>query len=346
MRSTVIFCWSGFPQYAARCIGAFVAAHPDVETRVWATRPLVPVEGMETLAACSVTWVEADEVLPLPDRPQETTVFATGWHVPAFMRLCSAVRKRGGRAILMCDHNYVRPQDLKEVLMDWARTWRFRLLKRKRFDGFMVPGESGRILLRRWGVPESLIAKGMYSADGSIFHDGAPLSLRPMRMMFVGQFCERKNVTRLVRAFRQAKADGWELHLFGSGTLNVQAGEGIVVHPFVQPEALAEEYRQARVFCLPSVEEHWGLVVHEAALSGCLLALSDRVGAAADFLGSGNGMVFDPYDVSDMKRTMERTMCLTHEERAAAQAESCKLAGSVGLATFAESVWRMCRASR
>ena len=44
---------------------------------------------------------------------------------------------------------------------------------------------------------------------------------------------------------------------------------------------------------LPSLEEHWGLVVHEAALSGCQLVLSHAVGAGSDLLEHGlNGFGF------------------------------------------------------
>lgn len=344
MVERVVFCWSGFPQYAARLVGAFAKAHPEADVRVVATRPRVPVEGMERLCGCPVTWLDSpnqsvDESGLLSRR---TVVFATGWHVPAFMRLCAAARKAGGRAICMVDNNFVEGTDLRSRFCAWVKSVRFRLCKRRLFDGFMVPGKSGCKLLKSWGVADELIHEGMYSADATLFRDGGPLALRPKRMIYVGQFSERKNVARLVEAFRRANDSTWELHLFGCGPVDVRSGDGVVVHPFAQPEDLAEEYRRSRVFCLPSVEEHWGLVVHEAALSGCVLALSNRVGAADDFFAGKSGVLFDPHSVDDMVVKLRQVMRMTAEELEAARAGVLSAARAHGIDLFVGGVECLC----
>ena len=110
------------------------------------------------------------------------------------------------------------------------------------------------------------------------------------------------------------------------------------MHPFVQPEALAAEYSQARIFCLPSVDEHWGLVVHEAALSGCVLALSERVGAAEDLLGDDNGVRFDPTDMDDMVGKLRWAMTQPEDSAEAAGRASLVRAGAFGLERFVAGV--------
>ena len=40
----------------------------------------------------------------------------------------------------------------------------------------------------------------------------------------------------------------------------------------------------SKCLILPSLEENWGVVVHESSCCGCLLILSNKVGAREEFL--------------------------------------------------------------
>ena len=342
----IVFAWNLFPQYAARCIGAF-ARTTDEPVAVVATRPDVPIEGMERLCGCPVYWVERGR-----DGGEKrwrwtkeiTTLFTTGWDVPAFNQLRDLVRKQGGRTVCLVDNNFI--PSLREIV----KSIRFRLLIRHHYDGFIVPGKSGRKLLRFYGVPDEKIAEGFYAADESLFRPGPALDERPKRIIYVGRFCERKNVRRMLEAFarwRNEVDSGWELHLYGSGPLKdelvalVRAGCGdrdgtVEIHDFLQPEELAAKYREARILCLPSIEEHWGLVVQEAVLSGCALLVSDRVGAKEDFLEEGvNGLSFNPYSVKDMAEKFAEAMTRKFETESAAER-----AREMGVKRFVKAVWQ------
>ena len=345
----IVFAWAGFPQYAARCVGAFVKTTTE-KVVVVATRPTVPIEGMEALCGCPVRWISPDEPFNLSTfQPFNlSTIFVSGWNIPAFNRLRDQVRARGGRVICLVDNNFLF--SFKEIV----KAIRFRLFLRRHYDGFIVPGKAGRRLLRFYGVPDEKIAEGMYAADETLFTPGPPLEERPKKIIYVGQFCERKNVKRLVeafcrslgvQAFRRLDGDGWTLELYGSGPLREELNQTIKqsnnqtihLHDFLQPEELAAKYREARIFCLPSLEEHWGLVVHEAALSGCALLLSDRVGAKEDFLEEGvNGLSFDPFDVDDMAEKFSEAMTRTFETKTAAEK-----AREMGLGKFVKAVERL-----
>lgn len=332
----IIFAWDGFPQYAARCVGAFVRTTNEPVVVV-ATRPAVPIMGMEGLCNCPIHWISPDEPFNLStlQLSNHSTLFVSGWFVPTFNRLAADVRAKGGRVIAMLDNNY-DVHGVKAWCREALRALRFRILHRRQFDGYFVPGKSARKLLRFWGVPDDKIVEGIYAADGSLFTEGLALKDRPKKIIYVGQLCERKNVKRLVEAFQKVKAQGegeqrWELHLYGSGPLREEllalasASRGdrngmVGIHDFLQPEDLAEKYRESRIFVLPSVEEHWGLVVHEAALSGCVLLLSNRVGAADDLLEEGvNGLTFDPFDVNDMAEKLKVAMTRQFDTKTAAE---------------------------
>lgn len=333
----ICFAWDGFPQYAARCVGAFVRSTTE-RVVVMATAPDVPIQGMDALAGCEVRWIVPTETLSLAEALGEIPrlLVVSGWCIPAFNRIRDEVRVGGGKVVVMNDGNFI--PSLKEAM----RALRFRLKYRRLYDAFFVPGKSGRRLMRFYGVPDRLIAEGMYSADASVFHDGKPLEERPKRMVYVGRFNERKNVLRLCEAFLAAggPVQGWTLALYGCGPLESQLPKhpAIEINAFVQPEQLGDVYRNARCFALASLEEHWGLVVHEAALSGCVLLLSNCIGAAEDFLCSENGVTFAPKQIAAMAVAMGRVFSMNDTALRRAHTVSLAQASRFGLNTFVAGV--------
>lgn len=333
----ICFAWHGFPQYAARCVGAFVETTVE-RIVVVATRPHVPVEGMERLAGCEVIWIDGDDdsrdiVTLCGEVPR--VLFVSGWGTPAYNRYRDRVRVRGGKVIALVDNDY--RVSLRQII----KAVRFNFLLKRKYDGYLVAGESSRRLLRFYGVPDKRIRIGLYSADEALFTCSRPILERAKKILFVGQLDSRKNIVPFARAFLAANAQReWTLEICGCGPDKgmIPQDETIVVHDFIQPEELAGIYQTARVFALPSLEEHWGVVVHEAALSGCVLLLSDRIGAAADFLGERNGLVANPYSEAEMKDAVRRVMLMADEALDAAQRESLKLARQISKRLFVDEV--------
>ncbi len=338
----ICFAWNEYPQYAARCIGAFVRATKE-EVVVVATRPRIPIEGMEQLSGCRVVWIEANDTHSIDKLigAMPSVLFVSGWAIPVFNHYRDQVRGSGGKVVAMCDNNF--RFSLKELL----KAVRFRLLFRNKYDGYLVPGRSGIKLLRFYGVSPDRVRMGQYSADASIFNDGGvDICRRSKKIIFVGQLCVRKNPLRLCVAFHASGAAkmGWTLDLYGCGPLRdrIPQRDGISVHDFVQPEILAEKYREARVFCLPSLKEHWGLVVHEAALSGCVLLLSDAIGAKEDLVGKSNGFVFSATDSESLTMFLRQILSLSDGQLRAASAESVSLGRLISLSTFADACQSFC----
>ena len=337
----ICFAWCEYPQYGARCVGAFVRS-TDEEVVVVATKPRVPVSGMDELSGCRVVWLEANEHRTLReilgDLPRAMLV--SGWGIDLFNRFSAEVRRNGGRVIAGCDNNF--DLSLKSIL----KAVRFRLFLKKRYDGFWVPGISGDKLLRLYGVPVGKRYVSSYAADASLFQDGGDLTSRLKRILFVGQINERKNIVPFCEAFlsiSESKRNGWQVEVCGCGPLRdkIPADPAIIVHDFVQPELLAGVYRQVRCFVLPSVEEHWGLVVHEAALSGCILLLSDTVGAKEDFLSEGeNGYSFPPLNRMRMRQAIEQVMSLEGDALEKARMKSLQLSQNISVTKFVSEMHR------
>lgn len=332
--------WWGLTQYAARAIDAFAKVSVE-QVFVVATRPKSTlVKGLEKSLNCPLVWVDendSDVSLTLPEVPR--ILLVSNWNLPCWRSLMSVVRARGGRIVAMVDTNY--QLTVKAIL----RAIRFRLLLRHKFDAFMVAGRSGLRLMRMWGVDERHVYQGLYGADASLFHDGDPIGMRAKRILYVGQFIARKNVLRLLTTFEKfhAKYPDWELEMCGHGPLHVKIPkmQGLVVHDFVQPEELSRIYRQVRAFVLPSIEEHWGVVVHEASLSGCYLLLSSAIGAKDDFASNENSAIFNPTSEDSILAAFEKVASLSPAELHLAQRKSVELSAKFGLSRFVLEMQRL-----
>jgi glycosyltransferase involved in cell wall biosynthesis len=305
--TSIVFSWSGFPDYAARCIRAVIDRHPE-EVSVIGTRPDVPIEGMERSLGQPVHWIDgtvrylkwADLGLQPPD-----LFFQGGYYLPAFRSLGAECRGQGGKVVCLSDATW--RGHWRQILVDPLR---HRALLRRRFDGVLVPGKSGLRHARIMGYAPEKTLPGLLGADPILFCGGRPLHERPKTILFVGRLEPVKNVMGLITAFQHFAQNhpDWVLRICGRGPqrADIPGHPGIHVEEFVQPSELAEIMRGARCLVVPSLREPWGLVVHEAALSGCALALSSSVGAAQDLAQPQNAILFAPGRVEAIEAALRK----------------------------------------
>ncbi len=296
--------WNGLPQYAARLIKAAIDRWGG-PVDVIGSRPTVPIEGMEEVLGQAIHWVDENQPtswaalgLQVPD------IFVqSGWGYKAFNALGREVKARGGAVIGFSDANW--RSDMRQGVMGFLA---FRFLYRRYFDAMVVPGAQGKRLMRYFGMREDRVREGLYGADPALFSGGPALTARPRTFLYVGQFVPRKDVVGLAKAFIEFSGtrEGWTLVMRGDGP---QRGEipqhpNIRVEDFAQPAELADIFRQARFFILPSLVEAWGLVVHEAAASGCALLLSDAIGSGDDLARPDNAIRFAAGSHRDLVRAL------------------------------------------
>jgi glycosyltransferase involved in cell wall biosynthesis len=334
---SIVFSWQGLPQYAARQLRPAIAQLGQ-SCAVIGTHPAVPIQGMEAALGQPIHWVEASRVVRWTDLglATPTVFFQAGWSCPAFNALGDEVRAAGGKVCLLMDN------DWRGDFRQWLGGLWFRLARKRKFAAVLVPGISGRRLARWYGFTDEEIAEGLYGADPAVFFDGPPLAERPKRILFVGQYIARKDCVGLAQAFASVadQLPEWELHLYGSGPLQdkIPAHPRIRVHGFVQPAELGVLYRSARIFALPSHSEAWGLVVHEAALSGCQLLLSATIGSRHDFATQKNAAEFPAGDCAALAQAILQLATSDDAALGRAQAESRALAATHGPAVFADRV--------
>lgn len=334
----IAFSWFGLPQYAARLMRAAIDRLGE-PCAVIGTSPFVPVEGMEGALGQPITWIDPARPVTWSELGLEAPrlFIQSGWRYPAISALGKDAKAQGARVIGLTDINW--RGDFRQTVLGPVG---FRLLHRARFDAMVVAGAQGRRVMRLFGVPDDRIREGFYGADPSLFTPGPPLPQRSRTFLFVGRFVPQKNVVGLAEAFVRfdRRRPGWTLRLCGSGVQRelIPQHPAIVVEDFVQPQDLPARFHDARFFVLPSVHEPWGLVVHEATLSGCALLLSDAVGSGDDLATQANALRFRAGDIDALTAALEAAAGRSDAWLEEAQSESLRLSGRFGPARFAGEI--------
>lgn len=221
-------------------------------------------------------------------------------------------------------------------LRQWAgRIYaKFRLLKR--MDYAWCAGRDAARLAAFIGFPSNRIATGLYAiagADNRI----APLDDQSHEILYLGRFLDWKGVEDLAAAFISIPAlhrQGWQLTFAGAGPLRQKLSEFADSHPdairiegFVQPKDTLGRLGRSAVVCMPSWNEHWGVVLHEAAAAGRVLIASNEVHSGEQFLIDGyNGRIFPARDRDQLRSMLLWTFSQTPESRSIMGERSRKLA--------------------
>ena len=329
MNLKIVVGWNGLPAYGAKLIQA---AREDLECAfpVLGTKPDVPIQGMEQILGDELVWLKparrytwAELSLDVPD-----LFIHTGWGYPHFISLADEVRSHGGKVVGMFDNCW--KGDFRQLLGGLY----FRIFMRKKYHAAWVPGQSGLRLARYLGFKAPSIYTGMYGSSDEIFNAVVPMSEREKQILFVGRLDHRKGILELLEAYTRVRAHypDWKFVVVGNGPLacEVEGFDGIELLPFQQPEAIAALMNRSRIFALASREEHWGLVVHEAALCGCALLLQANIGAVPDLSTSGNSVLFSETAASEIEVAMSEIFEWSEMDFNRASSSSLELAGGFG----------------
>ena len=334
----IAVAWQGLPFYAARLIRAGIQRQKE-SVAVIGTLPEAPIKGLEEALGQKIIWVQPTRIRNCLWKSLGLSIprlfFHPGFEHSVFNHLGVQVRREGGRVIAMADTRWTGSfRQLGSII-------KFRLFSRKQFTGVWVPGKSGLRLFRFLGMPDSRIYTGLYGADPEIFQPSRPLWQRHKKFIFVGRYVKSKGIRLLIEAFAKFLHEfpEWKLLVFGRGNLQnlLEGRSGVEVYPFAQPQRIAQAMQESRFLIMPSREEAWGLVVHEAALCGCGLILSDRVGSREDLLDNRNEWIFKADSAEELLCRMRTAALLSKSELEKISQENGRLAKVFGPIAWGET---------
>lgn len=167
-------------------------------------------------------------------------------------------------------------------------------------------------------------------------------ALRRPYVLWCGTLEPRKNVARLVHAFRALDRTDLDLVLvgptgWGDGVLpaDVAADPRVRVLGRLPDPDLHAAYAGAEVFAFPSIREGFGLPVLEAMAHGTAVVTS--AGTACAEVAGDAAVLVDPLDVSSVRDGLARALGPAHEDlRAASAARAAGFTWDASAAAHAE----------
>lgn len=172
-------------------------------------------------------------------------------------------------------------------------------------DAIAVPTRFAASTFVAEGIAAEKLIVNPYGVDPEAFAPrGAPGS-GAARILFAGAVGVRKGVPELLRAFDKI-SPGAELHLVGMlepGMADLIASHnhpGLIVHGPLPFARLRELYASADIFCLPSIEEGFGMVLLQAMASGLPVVTTNVTGGTELVREGENGFLVPPGDADTL----------------------------------------------
>lgn len=137
----------------------------------------------------------------------------------------------------------------------------------------------------------------------------------PLRVLCVSRLIQRKDLGTLIHAVAALRELDIVLEIIGTGKLeaeikslvqSLELQRRVHLSGFVGQADLAERYRKADLFVLPSVSESCAMALLEAMSSG-LPAIVSNVGGNTEIVcHEENGILFEPGSISDLSAALRR----------------------------------------
>lgn len=150
-----------------------------------------------------------------------------------------------------------------------------------------------------------------------------------LRIVTVARYVPQKNILKYLEVIAKAKNCGLAIHFDWYGKIDISNEYYMQVEQKLQSLNIADYvtlhdsrqdveqvYRQADVFCLPSLYEGYPNVIVEAMSSGLPIICSNRYENPYIVKDNVNGFLFNPEDINDIFDVIKRIVSLSTDERA------------------------------
>jgi glycosyltransferase involved in cell wall biosynthesis len=244
-------------------------------------------------------------------------VLCCGWSDTGYLSVCKHFKRNGVKTVCMFD-------------TQWKGTTRHKLASifssiifNKYFTNLWGSGYRQYEFGRKLGYNHNNIALGYYTCDYSLFSQ-CKNNYSAKNILFVGRFVKEKGIDNLIVTFNSIKRifPDWTLTLIGTGIISNEYDlDNIHVKPFVNSESLVKEFENASFFCLPSIYEPWGVVLHEAAAAGLPIICTPDCGSSDYYVKTD----YNGYIIKDLKDTLLRMLSKSTKDFALMGANSRRL---------------------
>jgi glycosyltransferase involved in cell wall biosynthesis len=347
----ILILYTEIAGYVLACVREFIALYPDVEVHI-VRYPINKEAPFEIATLGGLTEHDRQSfdrasLIKFAEDLHPQIVICSGWVDKDYL----ATIKRLG------------PHIQKVMVLDnhWTGSLKQRILRllsplflRPYFNTIWVPGLPQADYAQKLGFKSNQILSGFYCGDVNLFSAYyTQFKLKketqmPKRFICVARYIEAKNLQLLWDAFIElydaGKLSDWELYCVGTGEgFSFKQEHKAIVHKgFIQPEYMSQVIGETGVFVLPSKFEPWGVVVHEFAAAGYPMLVSNRVGAATEFvINEKNGYLFNPYSKEDLKEKLMLFASLSNKEFKAMSDISIEFSQKINTTKWAQQLYNL-----
>ncbi|NHM01095.1 glycosyltransferase [Flavobacterium difficile] len=258
------------------------------------------------------------DLLALYDLLQPQLILVSGRMDKSYLTLAAYAKKKKCIVVGNSDNQFLG--SLKNYISIF---FSFYLYKRY-FTHMQVPGSLQYRFCRLLGYQKEKIIFPQYTADVSLF-EAAYLQTKTKRVykkiLFIARLESVKGIALLLKVHRELYSSQQittPLVVVGSGSLQQKLNlsyPGITYYPFMSQKEIVTLLDEIQYFCLPSLYEPWGVVLHEAAAAGLPIVTTSVCGAASTFVTpTANGFVIAPNSEKELKEAMLAMHAKSNEE--------------------------------
>jgi len=178
-------------------------------------------------------------------------------------------------------------------------------------DYILLPSNFVKNSFLKYGFPEEKLIKVPYGFNN--LFEGSKLIVKEdtFTVLYVGSISIRKGLRYLIEAFSQWKYKNKKLVIVGpkakiTGIEKVSIPEGVTFTGVLKGELLEKAYKNADVFCLPSIEEGLALVLGEALSYGVPIIATENSGASDIIEDGREGFIIPIRDAKAIKERLEK----------------------------------------
>ncbi|WP_281682715.1 glycosyltransferase family 4 protein [Zunongwangia profunda] len=177
-------------------------------------------------------------------------------------------------------------------------------------DYILVPSQFVANSFKAYGFQEDKIIKVPYGFELPDRRDFAKKDSESFNVLYVGSVSVRKGLRYLINAFKEFEYPNKKLTIVGpisseTGLENIELPQEVDFKGVLKGEDLTNEYLKATVFCLPTVEDGFGLVLGEALSFGIPLITTENSGGLDIIEDNKEGYIVPIRDSSAIARKFQ-----------------------------------------
>ncbi|MDC6466078.1 glycosyltransferase [Flavobacteriaceae bacterium] len=196
-------------------------------------------------------------------------------------------------------------------------------LYKQYFDKFWGVGTQQTKYAKSIGFKGNEIYSGFYVAAEIFFKSYKKKFFSTndsFNFLFIGRLVKEKNILRLSKAIELINNklnSKHKLIIIGEGYLRpkLEKFDCVTLLGLKSQKEIIKISDNCDIFCLPSIYEPWGVVVHEMTALGFPIICSKNCGSSFDLVEDGvNGYKFNPYNINSIKDAILKITCLSNKQ--------------------------------